>query len=88
MFPSLLQRDPPFFCIMMTPIAKIKWSKTNIQSFYNDFDYQKALQEHKGTSKFEVKYYKGLGTSSDTEIKESFGEKVVCFLTDENTDHK
>lgn len=88
MFPSLLQRDPPFFCIMMTPIAKIKWSKTNIQSFYNDFDYQRALQEHKGTSKFEVKYYKGLGTSSDTEIKESFGEKVVCFLTDENTDHQ
>ena len=70
---------------MMTPIAKIKWSKNNIESYYNDFDYQNALQTS-NSSKFEVKYYKGLGTSSDSEIKESFGEKVVCFLTDENTD--
>ena len=85
LFPSLLQRDPPFFCIMMTPIAKIKWSKNSIESYYNDFDYQNALQST-NSSKFEVKYYKGLGTSSDSEIKESFGEKVVCFLTDEQAD--
>jgi len=88
LFPSLLKRDPPFFCIMMTPIAKIKWTKNNIETFYNDYDYQNALHSYNGTSKFEVKYYKGLGTSSDSEIKESFGEKVVCFLTDNNTDEQ
>ena len=27
-----------------------------------------------------------MGTSSDSEIKESFGEKVVCFLSDDDTD--
>jgi DNA topoisomerase-2 len=86
LFPSLLQREPAFFSIMMTPIAKIKWSKTNIETFYNDHDYQNALMAYEGNSKFEVKYYKGLGTSSDAEIKESFGEKVVCFKADPTTD--
>jgi DNA topoisomerase-2 len=71
---------------MMTPIAKIK-SRGNVQTFYNDMEYQKALGEiqQKGC-KFDVKYYKGLGTSSNAEIKESFGEKVVSFLYDEKTD--
>ena len=71
---------------MMTPIAKIK-SRDGVQTFYNDYQYQEcltALQEQ--NKKFDVKYYKGLGTSSNQEIKESFGEKLVYFVTDETTD--
>ncbi len=86
LFPSLLKRSPPFFSIMMTPIAKIK-SRDGVQTFYNDYQYQEcltALQEQ--NKKFDVKYYKGLGTSSNQEIKESFGEKLVYFVTDETTD--
>lgn len=86
LFPSLMSRSPPFFSIMMTPIAKIK-SRGNVQTFYNDIDYQKALTEiQQNGTKFDVKYYKGLGTSSNAEIKESFGEKVVSFIHDETTD--
>ena len=86
LFPSLLKRSPPFFSIMMTPIAKIKTKKT-VETFYNDFEYQKGLVEMENSGvKFEVKYYKGLGTSSNAEIRESFGEKVVQFLKDELTD--
>ncbi len=86
LFPSLMKRSPAFFSIMMTPIAKIK-SRGAVQTFYNDMEYQKALTDiqQKGC-KFDVKYYKGLGTSSNAEIKESFGEKIVSFLYDENTD--
>lgn len=85
LFPSLLKRDPPFFEIMMTPIAKISWSKTNTSTFYSDHDYQKALLENPNR-RMDVKYYKGLGTSSDQEIKDSFGEKVVAFVEDEHSE--
>ena len=88
MFPSLLERSPPFFSIMMTPIAKIK-SKEGVDTFYNDHEYQNVLMTYKESNKkFEVKYYKGLGTSSNEEIRQSFGEKVVQFRKDETTDNQ
>lgn len=80
LFPSLLRRKEPFLFWMMTPVAKIFESNKTL-TFYNDFEYQKALQEL--TSKFKVKYYKGLGTSSDEEVRETFGVKVVSFQLDE-----
>ena len=86
LFPSLLQRSQPFIRYMMTPIAKMKIANENL-TFYNDFEYKEKLQELENTNrKFEVKYYKGLGTSNDQEIKESFGEKVVNMIMDENAD--
>lgn len=88
MFPSLFEREKPFLSIMMTPIAKIIQSN-QIRTFYNDYDYQNALETLKDTNRknFTVKYYKGLGTSSDKEILESFGEKIVNFqkTSDTNT---
>ncbi len=83
LFPSLLQREEPFIRYMMTPIAKMKIGSETL-TFYNDFEYQQKLQELETTKKkFEVKYYKGLGTSNDAEIKDTFGEKVVNMITDE-----
>lgn len=87
LFPSLLKREDPFLYWMMTPIAKIFKSPSNAITFYNDSDYQKALQELKD-SRFKVKYYKGLGTSSDQEVKETFGVKVVSFQKDDDADKK
>lgn len=83
LFPSLLKRDD-YFYIMMTPIARIFLQK-DIQTFYNDFEYQAALQSVKDRV-FRVKYYKGLGTSSDQEVKDTFGQKVVQLQMDESTD--
>ena len=58
LFPSLLQRDPPFFLYYDdTDREKLNGIKNNIASYYNDFDYQNALQSST-SSKFEVKYYK------------------------------
>jgi len=84
LFPSLLKREKPFIWYMMTPISRMFIGKEEI-IYYNDYEYQKKLLEMKG-KKFQVKYYKGLGTSSDKEIKETFGKKVVSFITDEYTD--
>ena len=33
-----------------------------------------------------MKYYKGLGTSSDKEIKNTFGKKLIYYLEDIHTD--
>ena len=69
----------------MTPVAKITHNK-KITSYYNDYEYQIALKElNDKKAKFEVKYYKGLGTSSNAEILSSFGEKVVNFINNNHT---
>ena len=87
LWPSLLRRPHPFLFWMMTPVAKIfpMPATTEVMTFYNDFDYQKALQDMTGR-KFKVKYYKGLGTSSDEEVRDTFGTKVVSFEADAETD--
>ena len=85
-FPSLLRREQAFLYWMMTPVAKIfRTAPTSTLTFYNDFDYQQALRDLTGV-RFKVKYYKGLGTSSDEEVRETFGTKVVSFQMDEKTD--
>lgn len=87
LFPSLFARPVPFFYLMMTPIAKI-FVAQNVFNYYNDFEYQKALvqweKEYHG--KMRIKYFKGLGTSTDEEIKETFGQKVVSLVKDKDTD--
>jgi len=93
LFPSLLERQPSFLQFMMTPIAKIFHGNKAEITFYNDYEYQKALEEIQSsssssskTTKPRVKYYKGLGTSSDQEVRETFGQKVVSLIKDETTD--
>ena len=89
MFPSLLDRKPSFLQSMMTPIAKIFHASNRVETFYNDFDYQAALtriKEEEKPTRIRVKYYKGLGTSSDQEVRETFGQKVVRLVKDDTTD--
>jgi len=85
LFPSLFRREEPFLYSMMTPIAKIFPTADQALTFYNDFEYQKELDRLTG-KKFRTKYYKGLGSSSDQEIKDTFGEKVVSFQLDNKAD--
>jgi DNA topoisomerase-2 len=88
LFPSLLRSidHPPFLWLMMTPIARIFYSPSRQDCFYNDHDYRRALEDP-SFSKQKIKYYKGLGTSSDAEIRETFGQKVVSLVTDERCDN-
>lgn len=90
LFPSLLDRQPSFLQSMMTPIAKIFYGGSDrVETFYNDFEYQhslQAIQQQDKPVKIRVKYYKGLGTSSDQEVRDTFGQKVVRLVKDEQTD--
>jgi DNA topoisomerase-2 len=83
LFPSLFERKEPFIYCMLTPLIKIYDKKTEL-SFYNIQDYKEYIEQH--TPKGEIKYLKGLGSSSDKEVKSSFGKKMIEFIKDEKTD--
>lgn len=85
LFPSLLKRKEPFLYWMQTPIAKVFPQGSESITFYNDFDYQKELVRLAG-KKFTCRYYKGLGSSNDNEVRETFAEKVVSFQLDREAD--
>jgi DNA gyrase/topoisomerase IV subunit B len=71
LWPSLYKHDG-FIVSMMTPIVKAFNSGTrDTVSFYNlsDFERWKATTSQRG---WKLKYYKGLGTSTEDEAKEYF----------------
>ena len=82
LFPTLLEREQPFVVSMQTPIVKV-FLKTKSILFYD----QQKFKEYSDTNsdkKLTVKYYKGLGTSSDAEVLETFGKRVVELLNDKD----
>ena len=98
LWPSLYKVDG-FLTSMLTPIIKAtngsgggSGSSGNMISFYNMSDYEKWLksEEKKNTpGTWKIKYYKGLGTSSDGEAKEYFKEmKAVTYIhTNKSDEH-
>jgi DNA topoisomerase II len=72
-WPSLLD-IPGFFLQFITPIVKAT-TKTarNTQTFFTLPEYSKWMESTKDNGKgYTIKYYKGLGTSTNTEAKEYF----------------
>ena len=83
LFPSLFKREEPFIFNMNTPIAKIpSLKKSGI--FFDEREYNEFMITN--NHKHKAKYYKGLGTSSRTEVKETFGQKLIEFIPDDNMD--
>lgn len=70
LWPSLLKRND-FITSMMTPIIKVRKSKDTI-SFYSLTDYENWKAQNNNGKGWDIKYYKGLGTSDNTEAKEYF----------------
>jgi DNA topoisomerase-2 len=84
MWPSLL-KVPGFMTSMLTPVVKAKKGATTIE-FYNLTDYDNWKETTKEENGWNVKYYKGLGTSTDKEAKEYFQTlKVVEYNIDSET---
>ncbi len=91
-WPSLL-KIKGFVQSIATPIIKAfkksDTKKTNPKIFYTLTDYKNWIQkELEGdTSKYIIKYYKGLGTSTEKEAKETFNEfedKLIKYLWENN----
>ena len=85
MWQSLIQIDG-FMNSMLTPIIKVtkKNNKNNIKEFYTLTDYENWKKENT-ISKWNIKYYKGLGTSTEKEAKEYFKDlKNIEYIWDED----
>ncbi len=80
-FPSLLKIDG-FITTLLTPIVKV-WkgsNKDNAISFYSLTKFEEWLEANNGGKGFNIKYYKGLGTSNTLEGKEYFRDfKLVTY---------
>ena len=85
-WPSLLINVPNFIQTLLTPIVKV-WKKSDTKKanpikFYTLSEYQKWTSEN-DTKNWVIKYYKGLGTSSDKEARESFKEfdqRLISYI--------
>ena len=74
---------PEFIGFMNTPIVKAKKGKEEL-SFYNNGEYEAwQKQQIEDLKKWEIKYYKGLGTSTREEFRKYFqNKKIVGFHHD------
>lgn len=80
-FPSLFHRN--FITAMRTPLVKVKYGNQTL-SFYRDKDF-KSWYNTKDNRKCDIKYYKGLATSTNQEAKEAFKvNKLVNYKSSNN----
>lgn len=80
LWPSLMKRDG-FITSLATPIVKAFKGK-NVKTFYNLTNYEK-WRDTSDASGWNVKYYKGLGTSTSKEAKEYFvgiDKKLITYF--------
>ena len=75
MWPSLVSIDG-FLSFMNTPILRATKGNQTLR-FYNDGEYNNWKNEIKDTKGWNMKYFKGLGTSTSKEFKEYFADKKI-----------
>jgi DNA topoisomerase-2 len=84
-WPELLRED--FISSLVTPVIKLT-KRNQVIPFYNLNDY-KDWKKTNNVSNFKVKYYKGLGTSTQQEAKEYFRSmKTLNYKINSEADSK
>lgn len=84
-WPELVKID--FIQSMKTPIVKVFKNSKLTNVFYNQVELKKWSKTI-DISKYKIKYYKGLGTSTSAEAKESFKDfknHVITYKNNDNT---
>jgi len=71
-YPSLLKRE--FVKYYRTPILRVEGPKIK-EVFYNEYDFEKWANDR--PKNYTVEYYKGLGSSSDENIKEDSKRVII-----------
>ena len=82
--PSLLEVFPDYIKRFATPILKITSGKHSGRVFYTDAEYRDYTNKHPEAKNASVKYYKGLGTSTDKDAKQYFTEWDKNVITINN----
>ena len=83
LFPSILKRKEPYLVSMETPIVRV-FRKEGDLLFYDENKFKEFSKNQ--TSKIKCKYYKGLGTTKSEDVKDTFGERMVEYIKDDECD--
>lgn len=83
LWPSLFHKDN-FICALRTPIIKARKSKECL-SFYHLSEYETWKKQTDNIKQWNIKYYKGLATSTSAEAKEYFKEMNMTSYLYTNT---
>jgi DNA topoisomerase-2 len=78
---------PGFIGFMNTPILKARKGQQEL-IFYNDGEYEQWKKTSPDTTGWNIKYYKGLGTSTAKEFKEYFAKKKIVSFNCSGTECK
>ena len=85
-WPSLIRLNPSFIQTLRTPIVKaIKGKK--VLEFYTEQDYIKWKNEEQNAHNFQIRYFKGLGTSKKEDAQDTFrriGELKLDYVYKSN----
>ena len=84
LYPSLL-KVPGFFFFNKNPIITIQHKKNDELAFYYQEKAKQFLLEEKINKRF-IKYYKGLGTFGDKDVKKYFGKRPAEIMNDKDTE--
>ena len=84
LWPSLIKENQ-FIYSMLTPIVKVK-RRAETVSFYCITDFEQWREQNNNGQGWDIKYYKGLGTSTNDEAKEYFKnmKKITYKYTDKS----
>ena len=81
-----LVKIPGFLSFMNTPILRAKKGNQTFV-FYNEGEYNQWKEDTPNSHTFQIKYFKGLGTSTSKEFKEYFAnKKIVDFQYSQQSD--
>ncbi len=83
LFPSLLANND-FFYFMRVPLIKIT-KKGQVLNFFYEQQARDYIEQFKPT-KDQIKYFKGLGTATDQQVREDFGKRMVALVKDDECD--
>jgi DNA gyrase/topoisomerase IV subunit B len=88
-WPDLLKINPDFLQTLRTPIVKAIRGK-KIMEFFTEQDYLKWKQTGVNLSSYQIRYFKGLGTSKKEDAKDTFKRleelKVDYYYKDKTCD--
>ena len=85
LFPSLLQRTNPYIVSMKTPIVRVFLPRQKDLLFYDERKF--SIYRQQQTKKINLKYYKGLGTTREEDVPDTFGLKMIEYQNDIDANH-
>ncbi|KAI5885142.1 type II DNA topoisomerase [Schizophyllum commune H4-8] len=89
-YPSLLKLDPAFLLEFITPIVRVTKGNQR-KDFFTLPEYERWLETTPDARKWSAKYYKGLGTSKDSDARDYFShteKHVIPFAQTQEGDRE